>query len=197
MSREHCTLYSEGGQIWLEDHSTHGTWLDRKKVSTTTRTLINTNYCQIKLGKDVGEPKNFPEIELEIKRMGDSVTDNCNLTPVITAITPIAEPLLAALAIEVKTGAGVKQYEIAHLPFSIGCENCDYIVTPPGGVSRKHLQILAITDSGADVLNKNTNGTSLNNVLQPEQFTWPFDTEIILAPNWRKDPVRITLKRLE
>ncbi len=155
---------------------------------------------RLKLGKESGEAKDCPEIELEF--LETPFTPVANATPIHAAsATPVIAPeggLLAVLSITDATGNPSR--DVLRLPYTLGrAADRDY-TTPPAhaGVSSNHLTIEAITDSGARVSNAahNKNGTALGEVLQAEEFVWPFDTEIVLAAKWRQaPPVRITLKR--
>lgn len=200
VSGDHCGLYSEQGRIWLEDRSKNGTWLDGKKLPPRQRVTVDAGRHRLKLGKESGEAKDCPEIELEF--LETPFTPVANATPIHAAsATPVIAPeggLLAVLSITDATGNPSR--DVLRLPYTLGrAADRDY-TTPPAhaGVSSNHLTIEAITDSGARVSNAahNKNGTALGEVLQAEEFVWPFDTEIVLAAKWRQaPPVRITLKR--
>lgn len=198
-SGEHCSLHWNGGQVELEDHSKNGTWLDGAKLHRQSQPL-GLGKHRLKLGKDKGEAKDWPEIEVEI--LAETVTPIAPVTPVNTGnATPIASDagtLLAVLSVQDATGN--PHLDLSRLPFSIGRGTGRDYVTPPAhaGVSGLHLIIEALGERGAEVLNEAhaKNGTALEGVLQGERFLWPFDQTITLAPQWKNaPPVRIVLKR--
>lgn len=201
VSGSHCSLHSEQGKIWLEDHSKNGTWIDGRKAPKQQRVELSTGHHRLKLGKEAGEAKDCPDIELEffatpIAAMDSGATpiDASDATPVMNVAK-----LLAVLSIEDAMGKS-RLRDVLRLPYTLGrAEDRDY-TTPPAhaGVSGKHLTIQEITNTGARVLNEahEKNGTALDGQLQPAEFFWPFDSTIALAPKRRQDPpVLITLKR--
>jgi hypothetical protein len=206
VSGEHFVLHFDGGRLWLEDLSRNGTWIEGKKASPQQRIELGKNVYRLKLGRETGEAKDCPEIELEIAARapaagfdGATPVASFNATPISVPISTVsAGGLLAVLSIEDATGN--PRRDVTQLPFTIGRgQDRDYTTSPAhAGVSGKHLIIEDIDGSGAQVLNEAhaKNGTALDGTLQPERFFWPFDAEIVLAPKWRKDPpVRIVLKR--
>ena len=199
VSRHHCSLHGRGGQVELEDHSKHGTWLGGVKLHGQSK-LLTPGKHMLKFGKAHGDVKDWPELELEIPF--SSATPVANATPINMdiATTPIAsEPRKLLAVLSVQDATGNPNIDVLTLPFSIGQQAGRDYVTPPthAGVSREHLVIESITDEGAEVLNEAhaKNGTTLNGLLQGERFLWPFDGEITLAAkNTRYPLIRITLK---
>jgi hypothetical protein len=206
VSGVHFVLHFDGGRLWLEDLSRNGTWIEGRKAPPKQRVELDRSIYRLKLGRETGEARDCPEIELEIARApaagfdGATPIASFNATPISMPMS-VAAPaggLLAVLSIEDATGN--PRRDITQLPFTIGRgQDRDYTTSPAhAGVSGRHLVIEDIDDRGAQVWNEahHKNGTALGETLQPERFFWPFDAEIVLAPKWRKDPpVRIVLKR--
>jgi hypothetical protein len=200
VSNDHCVLYAEQGRFWLEDISRNGTWLDGQKLPSRQRIELSPSRHRLRLGKASGEAKDCPEIKLEF--LASSITPVASATPVYqanaTAVIGAEDKLLAVLQIQDATGK--PQCDVMSLPFTIGRASDRHYVTPPthAGTSGKHMIIEAINETGASVINEahEKNGIALKGELQPARFIWPFDSEIVLAPQWKRDPpVRIVLKR--
>jgi hypothetical protein len=69
VSAMHCTLYWNEGKVWLEDHSTNGTWVDGEKLRRGTRvSLANGSVLGIGRARSERDYERYPAIR--IQRMG-------------------------------------------------------------------------------------------------------------------------------
>ncbi len=213
VSARHCTLHWEREQLWLEDHSTNGTWVDGKSVHSGTRVAL-ANGAVLGFGRNNGrrEHDRYPAINVEFMRAlapgatSTPVSPSCP-TPVAPGVTTaVAIPVpgekapLAVLAIVDATGSS--RCDVLKLPFTIGRGSAqDYVVPDANqGVSREHLVIEEINRSGAVTLNRavDKNGTFGGNQPLPARFVWRFGEEIVLGEKWTDAPmVRMSLRNVE
>jgi pSer/pThr/pTyr-binding forkhead associated (FHA) protein len=214
VSARHCTLHWEGGQLWLADHSTNGTWVDGERVHRGTRVAL-ANGALLGFGRDKGgtDHDRYPAIHAQLMRK--PVAPGASSTPVApSSSTPVAPGVatsnsihasgekapLAVLAIV--DASGSPRRDVLKLPFTIGRGSAqDYVVPDANqGVSREHLVIEEINRSGAVTLNRaaSKNGTFAGKQALPERFVWRFGQEIVLGEKWTSAPVvRISLWDME
>lgn len=214
VSAMHCTLYWNEGQVWLEDHSTNGTWIDGYRLKRGTRAVLNDGVS-LSFGRDRAE-SGFDRYPLvRIQGLGAPAAAGANHTPVAPptnsapiapeGATPIAAPAreTAPLAVlDIVDATGTPRRDVLRVPFSIGRGSVqDYVVPDANeGVSREHLIIESIDRNGAVTRNLAAakNGTFAGHASLPERFTWRFGEEIVLAEKWTSAPVvRLTLRRVE
>lgn len=223
VSATHCTFYCEQNVIWLEDHSTNGTWLNGNRVPRGNRVML-TDGALVGIGKggnhgDKGFER-YPEFRMHFAM--PVAVDNGGHTPVAPAFsaTPVAPeggtPIIdlanslaipaikaAPLAVlAIVDASGNPKRDILKLPFSIGRGSVqDYVVPDANeGVSREHLLIEDIDGTGAKVHNLalGKNGSFADGQALPEQFVWHYGQEIVLAERWTSAPaVRLCLRRVE
>jgi hypothetical protein len=211
----HCTLFFSDGRIWLEDHSTNGTWLDGHRVKRGTRVAL-ADGAELSIGRERSESGFDRYPVLRVQGTGSRAAAGSNHTPVAPpsqaapiapeGATPIAafsarEAMpLAVLAIVDATGTPKR--DVLKTPYSIGRGSAQDCVVPEAneGVSREHLLIESIGHDGAVTRNLalGKNGTFAAHQSLPERFTWRFGEEIVLAEKWTSAPaVRMTLRRVE
>jgi pSer/pThr/pTyr-binding forkhead associated (FHA) protein len=203
VSARQCTVGWDGERIWLEDHSTNGTWANGRQVERGSRIGVNDGML-ISFGREAGDTDyaRFPLVQARL----DAPTRERRVTPVVgSASTPIVRketPLLlekTPLAfIQVRNSPS--RIRILEMPFTIGrASDQDYIVPEVNeGVSREHLVIREMTEAGALTVNKAVakNGTYAHDLVLPDEFEWRFDQEIVLARNSKTaPPVHLVLKR--
>jgi hypothetical protein len=215
VSALHCTLFFSDGRVWLEDHSTNGTWLDGHRVKRGTRVVL-ADGAELSIGRERGD-SGFDRYPLvQVQGTGSRAAAGSSHTPVAPpspaapiapeGATPIAayaarEAMpLAVLAIVDATGTPKR--DVLNVPFSIGRGSIqDYVVPDANeGVSREHLLIESVDHDGAIIRNLavGKNGTYAAHQSLPERFTWRFGEEIVLAEKWTSAPaVRLTLRRVE
>jgi FHA domain len=214
VSARHCTLHWEGQQLWLEDHSTNGTWVDGEPAHRGTRVAL-ANGVMLGFGRDRGrrEHDRYPVIDVQLMRnplapgaTSTPVSPSCS-TPIAPAVAtavwieaPEENAPLAVLAIVDATGS--VRRDVLKLPFTIGRGSAqDYVVPDANqGVSREHLVVEEINQSGAVTLNKavSKNGTFADSQELPERFVWRFGQEIVLGEKWTSAPVvRMSLRNVE
>jgi pSer/pThr/pTyr-binding forkhead associated (FHA) protein len=215
VSARHCTLYYSDGRIWLEDHSTNGTWLDGHRVKRGTRVVLSDGF-ELSIGRERGDSGFDRYPMLQFHGTGSLAAAGSNHTPVAPpsqaapispeGATPIAafsarEAMpLAVLAIVDATGTPKR--DVLKTPYSIGRGSAqDYVVPDANeGVSREHLLIESVDRDGAIIRNLaiGKNGTYAAHQSLPERFTWRFGEEIVLAEIWTSAPaVHMTLRRVE
>jgi pSer/pThr/pTyr-binding forkhead associated (FHA) protein len=203
VSARQCTLDWDGERVWLEDHSRNGTWVDGRRLNRGSRVDVNDGMV-ISFGRQAGDADyaRFPLMRVRF----DSLSRERGMTPVVgSGSTPVVRKetrlLLERPAFAmIYVGAGQSQIRILTVPFTIGrASDQDYVV--PGvneGVSREHLVIKDITETGALTVNKavKRNGTYAHDLSLPEEFEWRFDQEIVLARKSKNAPaVHLILKR--
>jgi pSer/pThr/pTyr-binding forkhead associated (FHA) protein len=203
VSARQCTLDWDGERMWLEDHSTNGTWVDGRRLKRGSRTAVNDGMV-ISFGQEAGDADyaRFPLLRVRFSPLSREhrITPvvGSRSTPVIRKETPI---LLEKTALAVlHAGATGTQIRILKVPFTIGrASDQDYIVAEANeGVSREHLIIREVTETGALAINNaiNKNGTYTKGVALPHEFEWRFDQEIVLARKSRSaPPLHLVLKR--
>ncbi len=218
VSARHCTLHWEARQLWLVDHSTNGTWVDGEKLRHGAR-LALANGAVISCGRDRGESDydRYPSIRAQIMRKAaapggvvPTPIAPSRATPVVPlavasgpaspASAPAKKPPLAVISIV--DASGSPRRDVLTVPYTIGRGSAqDYVVPDANqGVSREHLIIEAVDDTGALTLNRavSKNGTSSGHETLPERFTWRFGQEILLGEKWASTPpVRLTLRPVE
>lgn len=219
VSAKHCTLYSHDHQIWLEDHSSNGTWLGAKQLEKGKKYPLTGEFT-LGFGRAVSDTHTpgaadfnlHPQVEpLLLGRTPivspTSVFGDDGRTPLASVTTPTmpttpATPLNTDddvfAVLEIADAGGKSHMKIGSLPFSIGrAANQNYCVPDGnGGASREHLVIREITATGAQVWHgaHDKNGSTLGGVEMGENFRWGFGEELVLAARWKKhSPVRITL----
>jgi pSer/pThr/pTyr-binding forkhead associated (FHA) protein len=202
-SARQCTLDWDGEHMWLEDHSTNGTWIDAQRLKRGSRTLVSDGMV-ISFGREAGaaDYARFPLLRVRLS----SLSRERRITPIAasrgTPVTRKETPILlekTALAV-LHAGTTGTQIRILKVPFTIGRgSDQDYIVAEANeGVSREHLIIREVTETGALTINKaiNKNGTYAKGVALPQEFEWRFDHEIVLARQSRRaPPLHLVLKR--
>jgi pSer/pThr/pTyr-binding forkhead associated (FHA) protein len=215
VSALHCTLYWNEGRVWLEDHSTNGTWLDGHRLQRGTRVVVGEGAA-LSIGRVRGDAEYQRYPALRVHGIGVRAVPGANHTPVAPpanaapiapeGATPIAVMAvrnampLALLAIVDATGNPKR--DVLKLPFSVGRGSAqDYVVPDANeGVSREHLLIESIDQNGAITRNLavGKNGTFSGHQSLPERFTWRFGEELVLAEKWTSAPaVRLILRRVE
>jgi pSer/pThr/pTyr-binding forkhead associated (FHA) protein len=220
VSARHCTLHCSDRRVWLEDHSTNGTWVDGQRVARGSRVPL-TDGAVLGFGREKGggmgqgehwDHDRYPAVR--VRFVEETGAPGMTRTPVAPSLsTPIAPAVasspmqpsaeqipLAVLAIVDATGTPKR--DVLKLPFTIGRGSAqDYVVPDANeGVSREHLVIEEIGESGAVTLNRavGKNGTFAGNQPLPERFMWRFGQEIVLGEKWTSAPaVRLTLRQME
>ena len=225
VSARHCTLHCADRRIWLEDHSTNGTWIDGRRVARGSRVSLSDGAA-LGFGRaahasavggemHVDDCDRYPEIRVAFAQPEGAFAETPGMTrtPVVPSLsTPIA-PSLASSAIHsapeqvplavlaIVDASGTPKRDVLKLPFTIGRGSAqDYVVPDANqGVSREHLVIEEITEAGAVTLNRavGKNGTSAGNQALPERFVWRFGQELVLGEKWTGTPaVRVSLRRV-
>jgi hypothetical protein len=215
VSALHCTLLFSDGRVWLEDHSTNGTWLDGHRVKRGTRVVLSDGV-ELSIGRERGDSGFDRYPLLRVQGTGSRPAAGSNHTPVAppAPVAPIAPegatPIAAFSAPEamplavlaIVDATGTPKCDVLKMPYSIGRGSAqDYVVPDANeGVSREHLLIESIDRDGAITRNLavGKNGTYATHQALPERFTWRFGEEIVLAEKWTSAPaVRMTLRRVE
>jgi predicted component of type VI protein secretion system len=209
VSARQCTLHWEGEHLWVADHSTNGTWVDGERVQRGNRAVLASGAL-LGFGRDRGDSEHDRYPALRVHLLRQPVASGASGTPVTpSASTPVAPQVnsrtspvggvkaLAVLAIADATGGPLR--DVITLPFTIGRGSSqDYSVPDANeGVSREHLVIEEIDQSGAVTVNRavSRNGTFSGNKALPERFTWRYGQEIVLGERWADaPPVCITLQ---
>ena len=207
VSARHCTLYWDGQQLSLTDHSTNGTWVDGERVRRGARVAV-ANGALLGFGRDQGEADHdrYPALRAQLTQ--EPLAAGTGATPVAPSrATPVAPGMVATLpgndALAVLTIAdanGSVRRDVLRLPFTIGRGSIqDYTVPEANeGVSREHLVIEEISRAGAVTLNRaaSRNGTFAGSQALPERFVWRFGQEIALGERWTSAPaVRVSLQQ--
>lgn len=218
VSATHCTLHCVANTIWLEDHSTNGTWVEGTRLTRGVRVPL-ADGARIGFGRNArGQGGDrYPEIDVSFAALASAaVSGGTPVAPAYTA-TPVAPeggtPIVAAASlaavsraplavIAIVDASGNPKRDVLKLPFSIGRGSAqDYVVPEANeGVSREHLLIGHIDQKGATVNNlaADKNGSFAEGQALPEQFVWRFGQEIVLAERWAGAPVvRLCLRRVE
>ena len=223
VSARHCTLRWEAGQLWLVDHSTNGTWVDGERVRRGSRVAV-ANGAALDFGRDRGGGDWHRYPSMRIQQTAGQAPPGASFTPVApSASTPVAPAMGVASAAFSATGpdlipvqqeksclavlsiidaGGNAQCDVFKLPFTIGRGSAqDYVVPDANqGVSREHMVIEAIDNSGAVIRNRAIvrNGTFSGGQALPERFIWRFGEEILLGEKWTGAPVvRMCLRSAE
>jgi hypothetical protein len=221
VSATHCTLHCVDNTLWLEDHSTNGTWIDGSRLTRSVRVPL-ADGARIGFGRNPrGQGSDrYPEISVSMSAQAPA-TLGTPIVPAYTA-TPVAPeggtPIVAAASLAVASvvvskkaplaviaivdASGNPKRDVLKLPFSIGRGSAqDYVVPEANeGVSREHLLIGQIDQRGATVSNLalDKNGSFAEGQALPEHFVWRFGQEIVLAERWAGAPVvRLCLRRVE
>jgi hypothetical protein len=214
VSARHCTLHWEGGQLWLADHSTNGTWVDGERVRRGTRVAL-ANGALLGFGRDKRDREydRYPAIHAQLMRR--PVAPGASSTPVAPSrVTPVAPGVVTSISIQapaqktplavlaIVDASGSPRRDVLKLPFTIGRGSAqDYVVPDANqGVSREHLVIEEINRSGAVTCNRGAskNGTFAGKQALPERFVWRFGQEIVLGEKWTGAPVvRLSLWQVE
>jgi len=214
VSARHCTLHFEGRQLWLVDHSTNGTWVDGERLRQGKRVAL-ANGALLGFGRDHGEAdfERYPAIRARV--MHKAAAQGAIPTPVApsraTPVVPLAVsiPLAASRAkipplavLSIVDASGSPRRDVLSVPFTIGRGTAqDYVVPDANqGVSREHLVIESLDETGALTLNRAVakNGTSSGHEVLPERFVWRFGQEVVLGEKWASAPVvRLTLRPVE
>lgn len=214
VSAMHCTLHWNEGRIWVEDHSTNGTWLDGTRLQRGTRSVLKDGAV-LSFGRARGDAgyERYPAVR--IHGIGTLAAVGANHTPVAPpsdvvpippeGATPIAafvshEPVPLAV-LDIVDATGTPKRDVLRIPFSIGRGSAqDYVVPDANeGVSREHLILETIDQNGALTRNlaAGKNGTFAGHLPLPEKFVWRFGEEIVLAEKWTGAPVvRLSLRRV-
>lgn len=207
VSGRHCTLHQDAtGQLWVEDHSKNGTWIDGEVLERDLRVPLSDSAVLTFGGQNGADHLSFPVVHVQIgariAHAAHTPIAPSRATPIASSRTPIsaAKAAIAVLAITDATGTAHKV--IYELPFTIGRGSDQNYIVPDdnAGVSREHLVIESMTEAGAVTTNKavDRNGTFAGEQALPQQFEWQFDQEIVLARKWtRASPARVVLKRAE
>jgi hypothetical protein len=214
-SAMHCTLYWNEGRIWLEDHSTNGTWLDGHRLKRGTRVALREG-AELSVGRDRGDREYERYPALRIHGIAATNAPGANHTPVAPpansaplapeGATPIAafatRDAMPLAVLDIVDATGTPKRDVLRIPFSVGRGSAqDYVVPDANeGVSREHLLIESVDQNGATTRNLalGKNGTFAGRLPLPERFTWRFDEEIVLAEKWGSAPVvRMTLRRVK
>ena len=205
VSARHCTLHWDGHEVSLEDHSKNGTWLDGKALQRGSRVALNDMAVMSFGGPEASDHERFPVVhaqKLAARVAGAGLTPIApsRATPIASPHTPISAPKAALAVLAITDATGTAHKVICELPFRIGRGSDQGYVVPDenAGVSREHLVIDKITESGAIATNKGVdrNGTFAADQALPQQFEWRFDQELVLARKWtRASPAHVVLKR--
>ncbi|MEO6624687.1 MAG: FHA domain-containing protein [Burkholderiaceae bacterium] len=223
VSARHCTLRWEAGQLWLADHSTNGTWVDGTRIRRGSRVAV-ADGAALDFGRDRGDGDWHRYPSMRIQLTPGAVLPGASFTPVApSASTPVAPAMGVAMAASSGNGpysipaqpensclavlaivdaGGNSQRDVFKLPFTIGRGSAqDYVVPDANqGVSREHMVIEAIDNSGAVICNRAMarNGTFSGGQALPERFIWRFGEEILLGEKWTGAPVvRMCLRNAE
>jgi pSer/pThr/pTyr-binding forkhead associated (FHA) protein len=208
VSATHCTLHSDGDKLWIEDHSKNGTWLNGSALEPARRVEVSGSaVLRFGANQDSVDYERFPVVHVQLvnSRMSHASATPIapsRATPIASARTPISSAKAALAVLAVTDATGTAHKVVCEVPFTIGRGSDQNYVVPDenAGVSREHLVIEKITETGATTTNKGVdrNGTFAAEAALPQQFEWQFDQEIMLASKWtRAAPARIRLKRPE
>jgi len=212
VSATHCTLHWDGRQLWLEDHSTNGTWVDGERVQRGARIAL-ANGAALDFGRHAGDGdhERYPSVGVQFTR--NPVVAATSGTPVApsraTPVAPVvskpargARPEAPLAVLVIADASGSPRRDVLELPFTIGRGSAqDYVVPDANqGVSREHLVIGEINADGAIALNLAVarNGTSAHGRPLPERFVWRFGEAIALGEKWSgAQAVKISLEKVE
>ena len=214
VSARHCTLHWDGQQLWVADHSTNGTWVDGERVRRGARVAL-ANGALLGFGRDEGEADHdrYPAVRAHLVHKelasgaGATPVAPSRPTPVVptaaapTAVVGAPEEEAPLAVLDVVDAGRSPRLTVLKLPFTIGRGSAqDYVVPDDNqGVSREHLVIEEITQSGAVTLNRaaDRNGTFAGSQALPERFVWRFGQEIVLGERWTDAPaVRMSLQHV-
>jgi len=193
-SRRHCELWLEGSTWWVADAgSTNGIRVEadgsvlRAEGDDASIVPLRPGGVLVLSARASGATQQYPRVALRSERVTDvrSAAAHDGASP----HTPIAPPLArrAGLTIAARMRSGVCEAEIAEraLPFLVGRSRSQALVIDGAHdeVSGRHLEIVAIDETGASVVVHGDNGVSVDGTAHAcgARFHWKAGQAMLLG----------------
>jgi pSer/pThr/pTyr-binding forkhead associated (FHA) protein len=193
-SRRHCELWLEGGTWWVADAgSTNGIRVEssgsvlRAEGDGASVIPLRPGDVLVLSASARGATQAYPRVVLQAERV--DVHQVADAHQAASPQTPIAPPIArrAGLTIAARMRSGVCEAEIAEraLPFFVGRSRNQALVIDGAHdeVSGRHLEIVAIDDTGASVVVHGDNGVSVDGTAHGcgARFHWKAGQAMVLG----------------
>lgn len=219
-SRRHCEIWLDDGRWWVGDAgSTNGI-----RVELGSRVLARSGAqapdapaapaaIELAAGARIvlsaradGPPEAYPRFVVHASEPASALATPLAMPAgsLATPLTPIARPPRAGTALtltaQMATGTQSVRLDASRLPFSVGRSRSQALVVPPAheGVSGRHIELVALDESGADVAVHGDNGVMIDATLHPagSRFRWRLGEPMVLGRALPHEPAcTLTLSR--
>jgi pSer/pThr/pTyr-binding forkhead associated (FHA) protein len=179
-SRRHCEVWLDKGVWWVVDAgSTNGIRVESANGAIArchqgTQSPASPSAIELAAGAWLilsahteGEPRQYPRLSLRPVDLTDARTKTTRtISP--TPVTPIAPPRHreGAMTITARMASGVRTVDISAgaLPFRVGRSRNQALVIDGAHaeVSGRHFEIVALDESGAQIVVRGDNGVTVN-----------------------------------
>ena len=200
-SRRHCEIWCDGATWWVIDAgSTNGIRVEssrgvhRIRASTASEPAepieLPPGALLVLSAHGHGAAEQYPRLAC---RAAQPQIEPEQPTAVVTPIAP-PRPAGASLAVVARMASGTRQTEIVAnaLPFRIGRSRDQGLIVDRthADVSGRHLEIVALDDSGATVVVLGDNGVAVGDTAYAPgaQFRWNVGEEMMLGRADRRAP---------
>jgi len=217
-SRRHCELWFDKGRWWVTDAgSTNGI-----RVESANGTVARSHQTPqgvtlpppIELGQGAflvlsaqvqGDARQYPRLSLRPAKAAVPAAGRAlaSATAPPTPVTPIAPPRRGdgVLTITARMASGLRTVDVAAtaLPFRVGRSRNQALVIDwaHADVSGRHFEIVALDDSGAQIVVHGDNGVSVDGATHGpgEEFRWKPGQTLVLGSGGSESACVLTLTR--
>jgi FHA domain len=217
-SRRHCEMWLDQGVWWVVDAgSTNGIRVEsvngsiarshpaEQEVAPLPEIELAPGACLVLSERAVGQPGQYPRLSLRRVEAADTRTKPPSaVSP--TPVTPIAPPRRreGGLTITACMASGVRTVDIpgGALPFRVGRSRNQALVIDwaHAEVSGRHFEIVALDESGAQIVVHGDNGVAVGGTSHGPgtQFKWkPGETLLLGGDVGHASPCSLTLAQGE
>lgn len=219
-SRRHCEIWLDDGRWWVGDAgSTNGIRVELGNhvlarsgaqahgVPAAPAAIELAAGARIVLSARAdGPPEAYPRLVIHAPEPASALATPLAMpaASLATPLTPIARPQRAGavltLTAQMTTGTQSVRLDASRLPFSVGRSRSQALVVPPAheGVSGRHIDLVALDESGADVAVHGDNGVTIDATMHPagSRFRWRVGEPMMLGRALPHEPsCTLTLSR--
>ncbi|HSV20037.1 MAG TPA: FHA domain-containing protein [Casimicrobiaceae bacterium] len=192
-SRRHCEMWLDGHTWWIADAgSTNGIRVEcngrvaRPQPDATSPLELPAGGCIVLSGQAQGEAAQYPRLTLlPVASERDTTRPSGEAGAMATPIAPRLRASGLTIAAHMRSGACEAQLSKAVLPFLVGRSRSQALVIDGtyAEVSGRHLEIVAVDDSGASVVVHGDNGVTVDGKQYGcgESFRWNAGEKLLLG----------------
>jgi hypothetical protein len=214
-SRRHCELWFDKGAWWVIDAgSTNGIRVESANGTIAVSHQVPQGVTPpppVELGQAAwlvlsaqiqGDARQYPRLSLR-PIAASAARARTSVTAPLTPVTPIAPPRRrdGVLTIAARMASGLRTIDVAPaaLPFRVGRSRNQALVIDwiHADVSGRHFEIVALDESGAQIVVHGDNGVSVDGTAHGPgtQFSWKPGETLVLGSDTSGSACVLTLSR--